>query len=78
MPVTWYAFPKRMSVEAALVAYMEAMRVKGGSYARWSTGRARAAVVLHEPSGNVCGTTNLAERRNNLLDGAVCRKDFSE
>lgn len=78
MSVTWYIFPKRMSVEAALVAYMEAMRVKGGSYTRWSTGRARAVKEIIATFGEICCPADVAAWLMQHYGGAVCQKDFRQ
>jgi len=77
MPVTWYAFPKRMSVEAALVAYMEAMQEKGGSYARWSTRRARAVKEIIATFGEICCPADVAAWLMQHYGGAVYAREFS-
>ena len=78
MPVTWYIFPKRMDVETGVLAYMEAMREKGGSYAHWSAGRARAVKEIIATFGEICCPADVAAWLMQHYGGAVCRKDFSE
>jgi len=59
-------------------AYMEAMRVKGGSYTRWSTGRARAVKEIIATFGEICCPADVAAWLMQHYGGAGGQKDFRQ